>query len=289
MVAVGVLLPLITSHGFGVQGTVLLPMHIPVLLSGLLLGPRYGLMVGLVTPALSCLLTSMPPVYPMLPIMLCELAVYGLASGLLAKKFSVHISLIGAMLSGRLTYAAVFYALLLNDPDMKALSVTAAVTTGIAGIVIQVILIPPLALILRGPDKDVIREKKFDCVVKTADGRRFELKGDGVKPLLEIPDGDLKDAKVYDKIVGKAVAAVCVHGGVRKVYGKVMSRAAAEYLKRYNIPRSYDILVEYIKNRAGDGVCPIEAAVAAADDPAEGLRAVQTAVSALRQSVQAVS
>ena len=75
-IAAGILLP-IFFHGLGLGGAVFLPMHIPVLLGGMLLGWRQGFVIGLVTPLLSCLLTGMPPLLPALPLMTSELAAYG--------------------------------------------------------------------------------------------------------------------------------------------------------------------------------------------------------------------
>ena len=67
LTALGVLLPFVTAHAFGVPGTVLLPMHLPVLLMGLLCGPQFGAAGGLLIPVISSLLTGMPVAFPMLP------------------------------------------------------------------------------------------------------------------------------------------------------------------------------------------------------------------------------
>ena len=54
--ALAVLLP-VGFHMLGVAGRIFLPMHIPVLLAGFLVGPYCGLIVGLIAPGLSFLLT----------------------------------------------------------------------------------------------------------------------------------------------------------------------------------------------------------------------------------------
>ena len=81
--AIGVVLPTAT-HSIPNAGSVLLPMHIPVLLCGLTCSWQYGLLCGLLSPALSSLITGMPPA-AVLPAMVCELAAYGLLSGLSAR------------------------------------------------------------------------------------------------------------------------------------------------------------------------------------------------------------
>jgi niacin transporter len=166
LMAAGLLLPFAFAHGLGVQGTVLLPMHIPVLLAGFVCGPLYGAFCGLLTPALNTLLTGMPAAFPMLPIMTAELTTYGLVSGLLfwktplgRKKFGVLPTLATAMLCGRISYWAMFEALAAAFGELKALPVLAAVTTGLPGIVIQFLLIPAVVEALRRfrPGEDTLR------------------------------------------------------------------------------------------------------------------------------------
>ena len=90
-VALGLVLPL-AFHAVPNAGQVFLPMHIPVLLCGLICGPVYGLVCGALTPFLSSVLTGMPP-SSMLPGMMCELATYGLVGGLLGGKLFKGLSM----------------------------------------------------------------------------------------------------------------------------------------------------------------------------------------------------
>jgi thiamine transporter ThiT len=107
LIAVGLILPYITAHAFGMQGTILLPMHLPVFLIGFLCGPQFGAIGGIIIPVLSSLLTGMPPVYPVLPFMAGELFTYGLVSGLLYKKAKLPLypSLLISMVCGRIESA----------------------------------------------------------------------------------------------------------------------------------------------------------------------------------------
>lgn len=148
-VAIGVALPQ-AFHAIPNAGSIFLPMHIPVLISGYALGPLFGLICGILTPLLSHLIFQMPPA-PVLPGMLCELAVYGLITGLLNKVIKIenrllrnYVVLIGAMLCGRITYgilnSLVFRA---GQYSMQAW-ISAAFVTAIPGIIIQLVLIPIL-------------------------------------------------------------------------------------------------------------------------------------------------
>lgn len=138
------------------SGQVFLPMHIPVLLSGFVIGPVFGLFVGMISPIISSLMTGMPDM-ARLPFMVIELATYGLASGaiyhflrLKNRKFSTYLSLIGAMICGRIVYA---FSLLIaaNILQLKVGApsvVITAIVTGAVGILIQIVMIPPLVYLL---------------------------------------------------------------------------------------------------------------------------------------------
>lgn len=136
-------------------GKVFLPMHIPVLLCGLLCGPVYGLGCGILAPLLSHLFTGMPPT-AMLPSMLCELAAYGMLSGILIRVIrtkwnllNLYTALIGAMICGRIING-VLNALIFNAGKYSMeMWLTASFLQAIPGIVIQLALIPLLVLALQ--------------------------------------------------------------------------------------------------------------------------------------------
>ena len=93
MVALAVTLPL-AAHLTKVGGPVILPMHIPIFLAGLMLEPGWAVAVAVVSPLLSFLLTGMPPMSPpMLPLMVVELSVYALTLSLLVRR-TQYLSLI---------------------------------------------------------------------------------------------------------------------------------------------------------------------------------------------------
>jgi len=152
-IALGVVLPF-ALHTIPKSGSIFLPMHIPVLLCGLLLGWPYGLVCGILAPLLSSVLTGMPPT-AYLPSMVCELAVYGLVSGLLrqlihTKKriIGIYIQLIGAMLVGRIVYG-VLNALIFSVGNFTFnMFLVGAFVTALPGIIIQIVLIPAIILVL---------------------------------------------------------------------------------------------------------------------------------------------
>ncbi len=295
LLAVGILLPWIAAHGMGVPGTVLLPMHIPVLLCGFLCGPWYGALCGALLPLLNCLLTGMPAPYPMLPIMLLELTIYGISAGLLYRiprfsrsRLGPTVALLGAMLCGRVGYGAMFYLLFALNGALKAPTLWAAIVTGLPGIVVQLLLIPAIVAVLqprRGADGlcparrsalKLIAQGTASCVVIRRSVIEHTELGQGIGPLLKLHDeGALRGAYVVDKIVGRAAAMILVSGGADGCYAETMSRGAKEYLKAHGIPARYTTLTDTIINREGNGMCPMEETVKEITDPAEGLAALR--------------
>ena len=149
--ALSLLLPQV-FHMIGMQqaGSIFLPMHLPVFIGGMLLGPIYGLVIGIFAPLMSCILTGMPS-YERVLFMACELATYGMVSGLLfhqlklkKQKMAPLLALILAMLAGRIAYAIVISiaTYLFHIPLGGVMAVISATLTGIPGIIIQCLFVP---------------------------------------------------------------------------------------------------------------------------------------------------
>lgn len=151
LLALGVLLPqLFHLLGGRATGSVFSPMHLPVLVCGLLLGPGYGAATGLLTPLLSAALTGMPPM-AILPFMVCELTAYGLVSGALGRRLPLYPSLLLAQAAGRAVYALALFAggTLLHMACAAPASVLTAAVTGLPGILMQLALAPLLVTLIR--------------------------------------------------------------------------------------------------------------------------------------------
>ncbi len=154
LLAIGLLLPFLTGQIQGI-GNMLCPMHLPVLLCGLVCGPAWGLAVGAVLPLLRSFLFGMPPLMPTAAAMAFELAAYGFFSGLLRGKLPktlpmLFVSLIGAMLLGRVVWGAA--SLVLYGFAAKSFTWQIFVTSGfvnaIPGIILQLVVIPPVVTAL---------------------------------------------------------------------------------------------------------------------------------------------
>jgi riboflavin transporter FmnP len=149
LLCMGLVLPFLTGQIKEI-GDSLLPMHIPVMLCGLLCGAGYGSAVGLMMPFVRSLFFGMPPIYPNAVWMALELATYGFVIGILyfrakTKSLAVlYVSLISAMLAGRVVWG-ISKALLLGLGG-KAFTVGMFVSGGfidsLPGMILQLILIP---------------------------------------------------------------------------------------------------------------------------------------------------
>lgn len=152
--AIALVLPLLTGQIREI-GNKLCPMHLPVLLCGFICGPVYGAMTGFIAPLLRFAVFGMPPIMPNGIPMCFELATYGLVSGLLyslmpKKKSSVYISLIAAMLSGRIIWGIVKAILFGLGKTNFGLSVfiTEGFVNSAPGAILQIILIPILLSVI---------------------------------------------------------------------------------------------------------------------------------------------
>lgn len=146
--ALCVVVPMV-FHSIPNGGVIFLPMHIPVLLCGMMCGWQYGLLCGLAGPLLSSLITGMPPA-AVLPAMMLECGVYGLSTGLMmgyvrtGKNLAdLYISLTVSMVLGRVV-SGIAKALVFAPGTTLAGWATVSFVTGLPGIVIQLVLIPLL-------------------------------------------------------------------------------------------------------------------------------------------------
>lgn len=151
-IALCVVVPM-AFHVIPNAGSVMLPMHIPVLLCGLVCGWQYGFLCGVLGPLVSSMLTAMPPA-AVLPGMMVECAMYGCVGGLMmvfvrtGSLFAdLYISLPVAMLAGRVI-SGVVKALILTPGLSLTAWATASFVTALPGIAIQLLFLPTLIVAL---------------------------------------------------------------------------------------------------------------------------------------------
>ena len=139
-------------------GSMLCPLHIPVLLCGFFCGWPWGLAVGFIAPLFRSVTLGMPPLFPTAVCMAFELAAYGAVSGALhrllpRKKPYIYCSLLSAMLIGRLVWGAAMFVCMgvRGDGFPFAAFLAGAFTNAIPGIILQIVLIPVLVMLFDHP------------------------------------------------------------------------------------------------------------------------------------------
>jgi hypothetical protein len=191
------------------------------------------------------------------------------------------------MVCGRVAYGLTFGLLLIISGSIKALTVWAAIATGLPGIVIQLLLVPAIVLAVRrnrGPHAcaatqsaiHLIEQDAAACVVIRNGVIERTEKGRGIGPILKLYDeGALEGAYVVDKIIGKAAAMMLTEGGAGACYALTMSRAAKDWLTSHGVKANCRDCVDVIINRTGDGMCPMEETVLNIEDAKQGIEAVR--------------
>jgi thiamine transporter ThiT len=141
-------------------GSMLCPLHIPVLLCGFICGWPWGLAVGFFAPLLRSFMLGAPMLFPKAICMAFELAAYGTVTGLMhkllpRKKPYIYCSLLTAMLVGRIVWGvAMFICLGINGNSFTfGAFLAGAFTNAIPGIIIQLVLILIIVMML---DKIII-------------------------------------------------------------------------------------------------------------------------------------
>ena len=136
-------------------GSMLCPMHIPIILCGFICGWPWGLLVGFIAPLLRSLTLGMPVLFPMAFCMAFELAAYGAMAGLMykilpKKKVAIYVSLLIAMITGRIVFGAAMYTCMTikGGAYTFAAFVTGTVVEAIPGIVLQIVLIPLVVMLI---------------------------------------------------------------------------------------------------------------------------------------------
>ena len=144
--AIAVGLPLV-AHQFNLAGHIFLPMHLIVLVAGLLMGWRMGLVVGVLTPLISYSISGMP-VLPILGQITLEVAAYGFFAGLLREKLKLNLifALVLAMVLGRVVLGSTVMVLGSSGFFDQIIRV---VKLGWPGILIQLAVVPMLVSVAR--------------------------------------------------------------------------------------------------------------------------------------------
>ncbi len=128
--------------------------------------------------------------------------------------------------------------------------------------------------------KNILQKNGYACVL-CLNGTAYHSNLRGVRPLVDFLESgtDFCGFSAADKTVGAGAAHLYVLLGVRSVWANVLSRPAAEILRKNNVAFYGEQTVDFIKNRTGDGTCPIESAV-------KGISSCKEAFSIIKETLE---
>ena len=158
LIALAVILPQLVHLALGQPGGVKwLPMYLPVLIGGCLLGTEWGLAVGILSPIVSFLITSAMgnpmPMSARLPFMVLELAVFAAISGLFTKKISENgLWAFPAVILAQFCGRSVFLGAIVvtqNFTQFTPKMIWSQIQTGFTGLAVQAVLVPVIIIGLR--------------------------------------------------------------------------------------------------------------------------------------------
>lgn len=168
LIALAIILPQIVHIALGQSGGVKwLPMYLPVLIGGCLLGSKWGLCVGMLSPLASFIITSAMgdpmPMAARLTFMMAELAIFAMVSGLFTKRIAksglmAFPAVISAQIVGRVAFLGLVAVLQFAAP-FTAKMIWSQIQEGIYGLIAQAIIVPLIIIALR---KLMLKEQDND-------------------------------------------------------------------------------------------------------------------------------
>lgn len=117
-----------------------------------------------------------------------------------------------------------------------------------------------------------LRESKLTLVIAKSGRIIFETDRHGISGFLAAVDDlckQLQGVSIADKVVGRAVALLCVHYRVKAVYASVLSRAARAVFAQHGFYCEWKAIVKAILCSDKKNLCPFEELAAGIRDPSE--------------------
>ena len=158
VVALAIILPQVVHAVYGQAGGVkFLPMYLPVLIGGCILGRKWGLLTGIISPLLSFVITSAfgspMPALQRLPFMMAELAVFASVSGAFSEKIAkdglyAFPAVLLAAVCGRLAFMLLVVIFQSVTPFTPAV-IWSQIQTGLPALVMQAVIVPFIVMGLR--------------------------------------------------------------------------------------------------------------------------------------------
>jgi hypothetical protein len=118
----------------------------------------------------------------------------------------------------------------------------------------------------------LLEEKKWNLVIVKGGQILLNSRERGVAPFFQAVQSlgkSLHNAAVADRIVGSAVAMLCLYARITSVYAGIASQGALNMLKEQGVTISSKSAVPYISNYDGTDLCPFEKLARNSENPAQ--------------------
>jgi len=129
-------------------------------------------------------------------------------------------------------------------------------------------------------------EKRLNLCIVKEQKVVFETTSQGISGFLNAIEkfrDDLVGACVADRVVGKAIALLCVYSKVKAVYALTFSENAKALLLKEGIYVEWDVLVENVLDHRKAEVCPFEKTATEIANPEDAYRKLKALQQTLRE------
>lgn len=150
IIGMAVLFPQLIHSVMGPKGgMILLPMYMPVILAGCMLGSVWGIAIGILSPVISFVITSFGgdamPAVERLPFMIVELSVFAGISGVFSKRiYNKPVYAIPAVMLSAIAGRTVYFLIALlceNSLHVSVETVLSQIQMGVFGVILQIIIV----------------------------------------------------------------------------------------------------------------------------------------------------
>jgi hypothetical protein len=127
--------------------------------------------------------------------------------------------------------------------------------------------------------RSLLEEEKWNLVIVKGGQVLFSSRERGIAPFFQAVQSmgkSLHNAAMADRIVGLAVAMLCLHARITSVYASVASQGALDMLKGQGVTVSGQNTVPYISNYDGTDLCPFEKLAGSCQRPSQLFAALQS-------------
>ena len=127
--------------------------------------------------------------------------------------------------------------------------------------------------------RSLLEEERWNLVIVEGGQVLFSSRERGVAPFFQAVHSmgaSLHNASVADRIVGSAVAMLCLQARITSVYAGIASQGALDILKGQGVTISSKSIVPYISNYDGTDLCPFEKLAGSCQGPSQLFAALQS-------------